>query len=634
MATSIDEASQNLKSNGEEGEVELGEIVKEGQEDQDLPNSDDKIDDEDQRLKPDEEKEPKPNNEKEEPKTIGEDEDQRSESSSSNPSRVLKNIFRIVLAICQTVILGIGVGYIYWWPENINIFSNERDSSESLGDTADEEIVLQKWQASYLGLSLLFTYYGCWAEDRGWLILSMFMNIGIMSLFPLRNFGSEMPFTLMITIFAVISVYVCYMLSERVQDSHLQEYHVVVALTKKQCLCFDLPDMTVYHMGVLQTLTGFFIIFLGLAWMMIQEQMITLPVRDMFSCTGWPEGGCGRYYGLQAQEYYVGRLTVTMLAAGGVGVVGGVFRHRTLLILAMVLTIVPFFGILENGINTMGTAEDVRFMCSDPWWVSNDRVGLFWGDDWECATQETYHSYSVAFMILCSSFSLFHLWLCLRFSEKLQSWEHAEDFDVDVNLGDNFRCICNIPQPMKLYKISMNVLSWVVMAGGIAQIYYGVSSDNSTQTQENYDGEQVVVLDSASYIDTPIIYGIFAILPGLLTFVYAFINSRAILSLVFCLLIESIAIGFQNCLWHQIDLEYGIVQYASSAINVFPLYINDGARDLLQSSILWYRISLGASILMLFFAVMTHEATQDVEKMINNDPDKWIIKVGTNSIRL
>jgi len=632
MATILDEASQNVKSN-KEGEVELVETSKEGLENQDLPNSDDNIVDEDQQLKSDEEKEPKPKNEKEVPKTNDEDEEQRSESSSSDPSRAMKNILRIVLAICQTVILGIGVGYIYWWPENINIFSNERDGSESLGDTADEEILLQKWQASYLGLSLLFTYYGCWAEDRGWLMLSMFLNIGIMSLFPLRNFGSEMPFTLMITIFAVISVYVCYMLSERVQDSHLQDYHVAVAQTKKQCLFFDLPDMTVYHMGVLQTLTAFFIIFLGLAWMMVQEQMITLPVRDQFSCSGWPDEQCGRYYGLQAQEYYVGRLAVTMLAAGGVGVVGGFFRHRTLLIFAMVLTIVPFFGIIENGIYTMGTAEDVRFMCSDEWWVSSDRVGLFWGEDWDCATQETYHTYSVVFMILCSSFSLFHLWLCLRFSEKLQSWEHAQDFDVDVNLGDNFRCICNIPQPMKLYKTSMTVLSWAVVAGGIAQIYYGVSSDNSTQTEVNYNMEQVVVLDSASYIDTPLIYGIFAILIGLLTLVFAFVNSRAILSLVFCLLIESIAIGVQNCLWHQIDLEYGIVQL-SSDIQVWPLYINDDARDLLHSSILWYRISLGASILMLFFCVMTHEAAQDVEKMINNDADKWIVKVGTNSIKL
>jgi len=635
MATSLDEASQNVKSNADEGEVELGETVKDGSESQDLPHSDEKVGDEDQQIRSsDEEKEPIPANEKEEPKTIGEDEDQGSESSSSNPSKVVKNIFRIVLALCQSVILGIGVCYIYWWPENISIFSNERDDSESLGDTEAEEIVLQKWQASYLGLSLLFTYYGCWAEDRGWLILSMFMNVGIMSLFPLRNFGSEMPFTLMITLFAVVSVYVCYMLSERVQDSHLQEYHVAVAQTKKQCLFFDLPDMTVYHMGVLQSLTSFFIISLGLAWIVIQEQMITSPVRDQFSCNGWPDGQCGRYYGLQAQEYYVGRLAITMLASGGVGVVAAFFRHRTLLILAMVLTIVPFIGILENGIYTMGAAEDVHFMCTDDWWVTNNKNVMFWGDDWDCAAQETYHHYSVVFMILCSSFSLFHLWLCLRFSEKLQSWEHAQDNDIDVNLGDKFRCICNITQPMKLYKCSMIFLSCAVMAGGIAQIYFGVSSDGSTQTEQNYDSEDVVVLDSASYIDTPIIYGIFAILPAFLTWLFALLNSRAILSLVFCLLIESIAIGVQNCLWHQIDLEYGIVQFSSTEFNVWPLYINGNARDLLNSSILWYWISLGASILMLFFTVMTHEAQQDVEKMINNDSDKWVVKLGTNSIKL
>merc|ERR1719419_1387172 len=120
---------------------------------------------------------------------------------------------------------------------------------------------------------------------------------------------------------------------------------------------------------------------MSLLWMLLQEAMITKPARTNFSCNGWPGGQCGRYYGLQAQEWYVGRLTISMCVAGGVGILGGFFRHRTILILAMALTILPFIGTLENGIYTMGTAEDVRFMCSDDWWLTNDRVITFWGDE-------------------------------------------------------------------------------------------------------------------------------------------------------------------------------------------------------------------------------------------------------------
>lgn len=633
MATS--QPPEKLELDGEKGEIEL-ETVLVSDEGQEYQSEEKQVqaDLEDQEVKnSDDEEELKPSDVEDVAKTIDEGEEAEKEeySESSDPNRSFRKVLRIVLALCQTVILAVGVSYICWWPSNINIFSNERDGTEPLADTDEEKRILQKWQASYLGLSLLFSYYGCYAEDRGWLTLSMFMNVGIMSLFPFRNVGKEMPFTLSITVVAIISVYLCYMLSERVQDTHLQEYHVVVAHTKKQCLFFDLPDMTVYHMGVLQSLTAIMMVFLGLSWMVLQDQMVTTPVRANFSCNGWPDEQCGRYYGLEAQAYYVARLSVSLVAAGGIGLFGGFFRHRTLLILAMALTIVPFIGILENGIYTMGTAVDVDFMCTDDWW--DGRVEMFWGDQFQCDEQQLYHSTSVVLMILGSSFALIHLWVCHRFSEKLQSWEDADDYDVDVNLGDKFRCIFWINNPMKLYKYSLLLCALVVMPGGIMQLYYGVESLGSDQTGENYDSEDVVLLDSPSYIDTPIIFGVVAILSAFSTVAFVWKGSRTMLSFVYCLNIVAIAICWQNCLWHQIDLEYGIVQFATESINIYPVYINDEARDMILESIVSYWWTLGASIIMLFFCVMTHEAMQDEEKMVNNDTDKWIIKVGPNSIK-
>jgi len=258
---------------------------------------------------------------------------------------------------------------------------------------------------------------------------------------------------------------------------------------------------------------------------------------------------------------------------------------------------------------------------------------MFWGQDFNCEKQQMYHTTSVVFMILCSTFALLHLWVCLRFSEKLQSWEDADEYDVDVNLGDKFRCICWINQPMKLYKFGLIFLALAVITGGGGQIYYGVESDGSDQVGHSYLTDDFPILDSPSYIDTPIIYGIFSILSALFTFVFACTNSRSMLSLVYCLLVESIAIGWQNCLWHEIDLEYGIIQWAEQSINIYPVYINGEARDMLWACVQWYWASLGASILMLFFCVMTHEAIQDVDKIVNNDTDKWSVKIGPNSVK-
>jgi len=545
----------------------------------------------------------------------------RASGASFSANRISKKALRIILVTSQIIILIIGVQYIVWWPQNINIFATERDNSESLGSAHDEEMLLQRWQASYLGLSLIFTCYGCWAEDRGWYMVSMFMNVGIMSLFPFRNFGSEMPYTLWITIFGVISVYICYMLSERVQDLYLQDNEVGPRYFKKQCLMCDLPDMSIYSMGICQAVTAIGLLFLGLLWMLLEDAMITEPVR-ISTCNGWPGDRCGRFYPLQAQEYYVRRLAGSMVLAGFVGFLGGLFRHRTLLIFAMSLTTVPFFDTLENSIYTMGAAEDVRFMCTDDWWANpvDGKIWMFWGEEWDCATQMSYHDASVALMILCSSFSLLHLWVSFRFSERLQSWERADRHEVSVNLGDPFKCLCyTIANPIRWYTYALLILSIAVMGGGVVQIYFGVVSDDSTQAVTNYHGESVVLLDGTSYIDTPIIYGIFAILSGICILIFVFTDHRSILCLVFCLAIETNGIGWLNCIWHEIDLEYGIMQFATNDISIYPVYVVGYARDVIRASIQVYWVFLGFNLLVVFFSVMAHEAIQDSEKMLNNN---------------
>merc|ERR1719397_1412322 len=143
-------------------------------------------------------------------------------TSSSNSCGLSFKMLQLILLICQTLILIIGAVFIDWWPSNINIYASHREL-EHLGDTENESRLLQIWQSIYLGLSLLCTFYGTGMQDRGWLMLSMFMNIGIMSLIPFRTGSKEMPFTFFITLFGIISVTICYVLSERIQDRSLLE---------------------------------------------------------------------------------------------------------------------------------------------------------------------------------------------------------------------------------------------------------------------------------------------------------------------------------------------------------------------------------------------------------------------------
>lgn len=349
--------------------------------------------------------------------------------------------------------------------------------------------------------------------------------------------------------------------------------------------------------------------------MLLQEAMMTLPVRGDFSCNSWPGGVCHRYYGFKAQEYYVDRMTIALCVAGGVGVIAGFLRSRSVASLAMVLTLIPFCGIIENGIYTLGNSDDVWHMCTDPFWVDTDRVGDFFGVGWDCDTQEIYHSYSILFMVIASSVSLFHLWICLRFSEKIQSENerridetHPNPFErVFISLGGWFM------DSKRMIKMLL-VLSLFVAVGGIVQIAYGQDATSSKQTERFIDEEFVYVLDSSSYIDAHNIYGFLSIMSAASIWLYYFYRDRALLCLVFCLLVETHAIGFHNLIWHEIDLLYGIIEFAVNDIFIYPLYINGEARDTLCGSIQVYYVFNILIMITIFATLITSEAIQEEKK--------------------
>merc|ERR1719285_984356 len=346
--------------------------------------------------------------------------------------------------------------------------------------------------------------------------------------------------------------------------------------------------------------------------MLLQEAMITVAVR-FFSCNGWPEDQCFRYYGFKAQEYYVGRITITMCVAGAAGAISAFLKKRAFSTLAMVLTLLPFTGIIENSIYTLGNSEDVSYMCADEWWTDNDNAKLkaFWGEEWDCNTQESYHNTSVLFMIISSTVSLFHLWISLRFSEKIQSYNETI---IDEELPNWFERLCEWCMEAKRLIKLMLILSLFVGIGGIVQIAYGADAASSKQEATNYSGEDVRVMDKMSYIDANYIYGSLAVISGASVWLYFFFRDRAILCLVFCLLVETSAIGFQNLIWHEIDLEYGIVEFALNDFRIYPTYIDGEARNTLYGSLQVYYVFNTLIMIAIFTTVLASEAIQEERK--------------------
>jgi len=533
-----------------------------------------------------------------------------SQPASSSKNRVVSfGVLQIILLVCQTLILIIGAVFIDWWPSNINIYASHREDEEGLGDTHNENQLLQIWQSIYLGVTLLCTLYGAGMQDRGWLMLAMFTNIGLMSLLPFRSGSKEAPFTFFILFFGIASVTLCYILSERIQDRSLMDEKVDEEDVKKKILCFDIPDMSTYHMGVMQVLTSSLMLFAGLLWMMLQEAMITMPARANFSCHSWPGGFCGRYYAFKAQEYYVGRMTISMCVAGGAGLIGAFSKYRFFIDLAMVLTLIPFTGIIENGIYTLGNSEDVRYMCRDTTFWTEARLERMWGTEWDCTTQETYHDVSILFMIIASSVSLFHLWISFRFSEKIQS---EDEHKIKAN-PNCFERLLDLLDSKRLIKLIL-MLSLLIAIGGIVQIAYGADAASSKQEEKNWDNIMVRVLDNPSYIDAHYIYGVMAIISTIAIWIFFYCKDRSVLSLVFCLLVETHVIGTQSLIWHEIDLLYGVVDFATSDENIYPTYINGEARNTLCGSIQVYYVFNILIMITIFLTILTSEAIQDEKK--------------------
>jgi len=535
-------------------------------------------------------------------------------ASSGRITISIVGMIQTILIVCQTILLVIGAAYISWWPNNINIYASERNLDETLGDTEDENRILQIWQSIYLGVSLLCTFYGVCMLDRGWLMLSMFLNIGIMSLLPFRTGGGESPFTCLILIFGIASVTLCFILSERIQNLSLMNSKVEPEDLKRQILFCDIPTLSIYHFGAMQALTSCTMIFMGLLWMLLQEAMITVPVRN-FSCNGWPKNQCYRYYGFKGQEYYVGRMTIAMCVAGAAGVVSAFLKKRAFCTVAMVLTLLPFTGIIENSIYTLGNSEDVSYLCTDEWWTrvtnNNSKLKMFWGEEWDCNTQENYHRISVMFMIIASTISLFHLWICLRFSEKIQSYNETI---IDEELPSWFDRLCEWCMESKRLIKLMLILSVFVGIGGIVQIAYGADAASSKQEEINWSGENVRIMDNLAYIDGNYIYGVLSVISAASVWLYFFYRDRAILCLVFCLLVETSAIGFQNLIWHEIDLEYGIIEFALNSIEIYPVYINGEARDTLYGSVQVYYFFNILIMITIFTTVLASEAIQEERK--------------------
>lgn len=502
--------------------------------------------------------------------------------ASETPFRVGTSRYQYSLLGSQTLLLILGAIYIYWWPDYMDI--------------AYVEKAVQNWQIIYLTVSLTSTYYGTKFEDRGWLMVSMFMHIGIMNLFPFWSFTWNSLFELTLTILAICSVFTCYSLSESIQEKqfsvvrknvnenqNLEQKRRTVLMRletnschpvepeakldldlpttlyvmntgfmkanideeskksfKRQLLCFDLPDLNIYKMGNLQAGISVTMIFAGILWYMLHEAISTEP-RD-FDHTE-----------LDAQKQYVQAIMIRMIIAGIIGLLGGISQRRTLLILALAFTIVPFVCIIQNGVKVAGSK------------------------------QGKYQNINIFLMGFCSWVSLAHLWVCLRFSEKLQLWWEAKFNKVDNSIGKTCNFLCLKPNLMRLYFYALVISAIILLASGVALMFYWEQAAKSKQKSDSPEHPEFI----HAYCS------FCAIISAGCVFYFVYSQSRVFYCFTFCLLAETLT------------RSYTLYQLASHA------------RELLLLS----NICINTCDLAIFFGMLACEAIQDYERMLNDNSE-------------
>jgi len=385
-------------------------------------------------------------------------------------------------------------------------------------------------------------------------------------------------------------------------------------LTKKHWKCFDIPDIGVRGMGTFQVIISMSMIFVGIMWSMLHQAITTYPaITD--TCQGWPKK-CGKYYGLDKQKTYVMEITIWMSVAGCIGLLGGVGQSRILLILALAFTIVPFMGIIENGIFVLGTVENVRSMCDD-----TSLIETIWGDCWDCNSQIKKQERNIVFMVSCSILTLVHLWVCLRFSEKLQLFIEEKESKVDTSIGAACKFLCFKGNPMREYFFTLLLAAFFIFSCGVAQIVHGVQATNSTQEAE-HENISMVLLDNPQFKDEHFIYGSFAIMTAGFVVYFLYHKCRSCYYFTFCLLVQTLSLGYDNGVWHGLELRYGLDVMSLNSTNIastYPVYINDEARDKIYSSKLAYYTCNITCVLAIFIGMLASEAIQDLERMLNDN---------------
>ena len=226
-------------------------------------------------------------------------------------------------------------------------------------------------------------------------------------------------------------------------------------------------------------------------------------------------------------------------------------------------------------------------------------------------------------MVICSILTLVHLWVCLRFSEKLQLFNEENESKVDTSIGAacNFLCFKGIL--MRQYFYTLVLAAFFIFSFGVAQIVYGFQAANSTQEAE-HESISVVVLDSPEYKDEHFIYGFFAIMTAVCVVYFLYHKCRSCYYFTFCLLVQTLSLGYDNGVWQRLELTYGIDVMSFNSTNIkstYPVYINDQARDIINSSTIVYYTCNIVCVLAIFIGMLASEAIQDLERMLNDNSE-------------
>lgn len=379
--------------------------------------------------------------------------------------------------------------------------------------------------------------------------------------------------------------------------------------TKQSFLCFDLPDLTICGFKWIGVCVSLIVMGVGFAWIVTWRQ-IEVDTAEIFNPAAKDEESQKSYH-LMFVMALVSETGGLMVLTGFFALIAFLYSHRSTLLWTFTLGMTALAVLCASGTTFIKAWQEAKDQCDlDPEFLLD-----YYGRTFDCERNASWHDVNM-FWVWTSAFLLVFLnWCCIRFSERLQSWDKAEERGLDVSLGDMFTCICvRCRNPVGLYTNLLNICGVIICTGSVGLCvlaYLSGKMDNSVVDSDFF-------FTSSSYV-----YGAISLFAAIGAWLGTCDRDRGILMGVFILMSLVLAMGYFNCVRNFMNWAYGVdtdviwctedSQFTGLDGKVTcPPYFADGMLEavIALDGIIYTVLSLFA-VLAVWLSIMASEAIQD-----------------------